>query len=202
MKTKGLLLVVSGPSGVGKGTVCKEYISRYDDSMLSVSATTRSPREGEVQGVNYFFMSEDEFRQKIDSDGFLEHAVFCGNYYGTPRDSVMEMIESGKDVILEIEVQGAMQVRTHYPEAVLVFVVPPSLSVLEDRLRSRNTEADDVILTRLMRAKDEFRFIDKYNYVLENDALADAVNNLRSVVLAEKCRIERTYEYIKEKFID
>ena len=144
----------------------------------------------------------EEFRRRIDADGFLEHAVFCGNYYGTPRDAVMEMIDSGKDVILEIEVQGAMQVRAHYPEAVLVFVVPPSLKVLEDRLRSRNTETDDVINMRLTRAKEEFRLIEKYNYVLENDTISAAVENLRGIVCGEKCRMERTYEYIKENFID
>lgn len=202
MTDKGLLLVVSGPSGVGKGTVCSEYIKQHPDCKLSVSATTRAPRDGEREGVNYYYLSEEEFRNKIDSDGFLEHAVFCGNYYGTPKDTVMQMLDESKDVILEIEVQGAMQVRTHYPEAVLVFVVPPSMDTLSERLRGRNTETEDVIAQRLTRAKDEFKYIEKYNYVLLNDTVEKATERLGSIVCAEKCRIERTYGHLKKEFID
>ncbi len=200
MKDKGLLVVVSGPSGAGKGTVCAEYMKSFKDCSLSVSATTRSPRPGEIDGINYFFLSEEEFKNKIDSHGFLEHAVFCGNYYGTPKDAVMKMIESGNDVILEIEVQGAMQVRSHYPEAVLVFVTPPSLSVLSERLLKRGTETDEVIKTRLERATEEFKLVDKYNYILVNDTVENATKNLRSIIAAEKCRIERKYEWVKENF--
>ena len=201
MTKKGLLLVVSGPSGVGKGTICKEYLGKYDDCALSVSATTRSPRDGEVDGVSYFFLSHDEFRKKIDEGGFLEHAVFCDNYYGTPKDAVMEKLEEGKNVILEIEVQGALQVRSHYPEAVFVFVIPPSVEILEERLRGRGTETEEVIKQRLERAKAEFKYIDKYNYILVNDTVSEAVCRLHSIVEAEKCVMARNYNFIKEEFI-
>ena len=201
MTKKGLLLVVSGPSGVGKGTICKEYLNKYDDCALSVSATTRSPRDGEVDGVSYFFLSHEEFRKKIDEGGFLEHAVFCDNYYGTPKDAVMEKLEEGKNVILEIEVQGALQVRSHYPEAVFVFVSPPSVETLEERLRGRGTETDEVIKKRLERAKAEFKYIDKYNYVLVNDTVSEAVCRLHSIIEAEKCVMARNYNFVKEEFI-
>ena len=201
MSKKGLLLVVSGPSGVGKGTICKEYLNKYDDCALSVSATTRAPREGEVDGVSYFFLSHDEFRKKIDAGGFLEHAVFCDNYYGTPKDAVMQKLEEGKNVILEIEVQGALQVRSHYPEAVFIFVIPPSMDELEARLRGRGTETDDVIAKRLERAKAEFKYIDKYNYTLTNDTVDNAVSVLHSIIEAEKCVMTRNYNYLKEEFI-
>lgn len=201
MTKKGLLLVVSGPSGVGKGTICKEYLNKYDDCALSVSATTRSPRDGEVDGVSYFFLSHEEFRKRIDAGGFLEHAVFCDNYYGTPKDAVMEKLEEGKNVILEIEVQGALQVRSHYPEAVFVFVIPPSVETLEERLRGRGTETDEVIKKRLERAKAEFNYIDKYNYVLVNDTVSEAVCRLHSIIEAEKCVMARNYNFVKEEFI-
>ncbi len=201
MDKKGLLLVVSGPSGVGKGTICKEYLSTYDDCTLSVSATTRAPRNGEIDGESYFFLSHDQFKKKIDEGGFLEHAVFCDNYYGTPKDAVMEMIDSGKNVILEIEVQGALQVRSHYPEAVFIFVIPPSMEALEERLRGRGTEPDDVISKRLERAKAEFKFIEKYNYVLNNDTVENAVERLHCIITAEKCLMARNYAYLKEEFI-
>ena len=199
MNDKGLLLVISGPSGVGKGTICREYIKNHDDCALSVSATTRSPREGEIHGESYFFMTHDEFRKKIDEGGFLEHAVFCENYYGTPKDAVMRMLESGKNVILEIEVQGALQVRSHYPEAVFIFVIPPSLDELEERLRGRGTETDEVIAKRLDRAKAEFKYIDKYNYVLVNDTVAAATERLQAIITAEKCVMSRNYKSINEK---
>ena len=202
MNSKGLLLVISGPSGVGKGTVCKEYVSRSENCFLSVSATTRKPRPGEEDGVNYFFMTEEAFKEKISNHGFLEHAVFCDNYYGTPRDEVMKMIDEGKDVILEIEVQGAMQVRSEYPEGVFIFVIPKDWQQLEDRLRSRNTESDEVILQRLARAREEFRYIEKYNYTLLNDNLEDAVNGLDAIIKAEKSSMRRNYENIQKTFFE
>ncbi len=198
MNNKGLLLVVSGPSGVGKGTVCAEFIKSHPKCALSVSATTRSPREGEKDGVNYYFLTEEDFKQKISSGGFLEHAVFCGNYYGTPKAQVMEMIENGTDVILEIEVQGAMQVRSHYPEGVFVFVIPPSMKELDERLRGRNTESDEVISQRLTRAKEEFGYIEKYNYTLLNDTVENAVQRLEAIITAEKCRVARNFEQLKQ----
>ena len=202
MNDKGTLFVVSGPSGAGKGTVCSAFMEKHPECLLSVSATTRSPRPGEKDGVNYFFLTEEEFKEKIANDGFLEHAVFCGNYYGTPKDAVLNAIENGKDVILEIEVQGAMQVRRHYPEAAFVFVVPPSMEVLEARLRGRGTESDEVIKGRLARAKDEFKFVEKYNYVLLNDTVENATERLAAIIRAEKCRMETNYEEVKKEFID
>lgn len=200
MNEKGLLLVISGPSGAGKGTVCGAYLKEHPECALSVSATTRTPRPGEENGVNYYFMSREDFKEKIKNDGFLEHAVFCDNYYGTPKDAVMQMIDSGRDVILEIEVQGAMQVRAHYPEAVFIFVVPPTMDELENRLRGRGTESDEVVRSRLDRAKEEFNYTHKYNYVLINDTVENAVNRLDAIITAEKCRIERKYDYIKKSF--
>ena len=202
MNDKGSLFVISGPSGAGKGTVCSAFMDKHPECMLSVSATTRSPRPGEQDGVNYFFLTVDEFEEKIANDGFLEHAVFCGNHYGTPKDAVLKAIENGKDVILEIEVQGAMQVKSHYPEAVFVFVAPPSMEVLEARLRGRGTETDEVIAGRLARAKEEFKMVDKYNYVLLNDTVENATNRLDAIIRAEKCRMERNYEEVKKEFID
>ena len=199
---KGLLIVVSGPSGAGKGTICAEFMKSHTDCALSVSATTRAPREGEVDGVNYFFLTHDEFKKRIDADGFLEHAVFCENYYGTPKAEVMQMLESGKNVILEIEVQGALQVRSHYPEAVFVFVLPPSLEDLEARLRGRGTETDEVIAKRLERAKAECKYIPKYNYILINDTVENAVYRLESIITAEKCVMSRNYKNIEENFIE
>lgn len=201
MNKKGLLLVISGPSGVGKGTICREYLNMHDDCALSISATTRAPREGEVHGESYFFMSQEDFRKKIDAGGFLEHAVFCENYYGTPKDAVMEMLDSGKNVILEIEVQGALQVRSHYPEAVFIFVMPPSMNELESRLRTRGTETEDVIEKRLERAKAEFKFIEKYNYVLVNDTIEAAVERLHAIIIAEKCVMARNCNYLEKEFL-
>ena len=162
--------------------------------------TTRAPRPGEIEGESYYFVSKEEFEAKVKAGGFLEHAVFCENMYGTPKDKVLEMIESGKDVILEIEVQGAMQVRSHYPEGVYIFVIPPSIKELEERLRGRNTEDDEVIAKRLERARSEFNFTEKYNYILENDTVENAIKRLEAIIEAEKCRIERNIEYINKEF--
>ncbi len=200
MKNKGLLFVVSGPSGVGKGTICQEYVKTHDDCVLSISATTRAPREGEKHGVNYYYITNEEFEAGIEKGEFLENAVFCGNRYGTPKKAVLEMLESGKNVILEIEVQGAMQVRSHYPEGVFVFVIPPSLKELENRLRGRNTESDEVIKKRLERAKQEFALAEKYNYILMNDNLGDALAELEAIMKAEKCYMPRNIDFIKKEF--
>ncbi len=195
---KGLLIVVSGPSGTGKGTICKMLTERRNDVFLSVSATTRAPREGEVDGVHYHFMSEKEFSDNIENGGMLEHAVFCQNYYGTPKKAVDEMLAQGKNVILEIEVQGAMKVRSKYPEGVYVFVVPPSMEELRKRLVGRATETPEVVEQRLNTAKREFSYIPKYNYVLLNDEIEKAVERLESIIDAEHCRIERNIKFIEE----
>jgi len=159
MKNKGILFVVSGPSGAGKGTICKALIEKRKDLFLSISATTRKPRPGEVDGVNYYFLSEEEFLEKIKNNGFLEHAFFCGNYYGTPKDKVYEKLSQGIDVILEIEVQGAMKVRAEHPEAVFIFVLPPSMKELKERLINRNTEPIEIINQRLNTAAFEIGHI-------------------------------------------
>jgi len=198
MSDRGVLFVVSGPSGAGKGTICKALIERRSDVFLSVSATTRKPRENEIDGIHYHYLSEDDFRQRIADGDMLEHAVFCGNYYGTPKQKVDEMLDAGKNVILEIEVQGAMKVRSKYPEGVFIFVLPPSMQELRSRIKGRGTESDEVIAERLNTAAWECSHIEKYNYILLNDSLEDAVGQFEAVILAEHCRTERNIKLIEE----
>ena len=195
---QGLLIVVSGPSGTGKGTICKRLLEKNPDMFLSVSATTRAPREGEEHGVHYYFMSEQEFFDNVKNEGMLEHAVFCENYYGTPKKIVDEMLNNGRDVILEIEVQGAMKVRSKMPEGVYVFVVPPSMDELKKRLSGRGTETQEVIEKRINTAIHEFGYIEKYNYILLNDDVESAVERLEAIINAEHCRIERNKKIIEE----
>lgn len=198
MSKRGLLIVVSGPSGTGKGTVCQALMDKRPDIHLSVSATTRNPRPGEIDGVNYYFLSEEKFKSMIEEKGFIEWACFCQNYYGTPKDKVEEQLAAGHDVILEIEVQGAMQVRSKFPEAVFVFVMAPSVEELERRLSGRGTEAPEVIKERLKTALWEYSNMEKYNYILLNDEVDGAVNRLISIIDAEKQRTERNGDVIQE----
>lgn len=200
MTKKGLLVVVSGPSGAGKGTICKALLKKRDDMFLSVSATTRAPREGEVDGEHYHFLSEEEFKDRIANGGMLEHAVFCDNYYGTPKKEVDAMLNEGKTVILEIEVQGAMTVRSKYPEGAFVFVLPPSMEELKRRLVGRGTETEEVVEQRLARALEEIKLVPKYNYVLVNDNIDDAVCRLEEIIDADKCRMERSVDFIENTF--
>ncbi len=198
---KGNLFVVSGPSGAGKGTICKAYVEKHPEVYLSISATTRKPRAEDADGVTYFFIDEDQFRAGIAKDAFLEHAVYCDNYYGTPKEPVMKQLEAGRDVILEIESDGAMQVRSHFPEGVFIFVCPPSIEELNRRLEGRGSETPEEIQARLEKAKSEFPRAKKYNYMLMNDDVDAAVQRLEAIIAAEKCYMPRNIEFINKEFL-
>lgn len=185
--TRGNLFVVTGPSGVGKGTVLKRVLTELDKTYYSVSATTRNPREGEVDGVNYFFVTKEEFQSWIDQGRMLEHACYVGNYYGTPEKPVQEHLDRGEDVILEIELQGALNVKAKRPDAVTVFIAPPSMTVLEDRLRGRGTEAEETIAKRMATARTECDHVGEFRYVVVNDDLDKAIDDLKSIIKACRC---------------
>lgn len=191
--SKGRLIIFSAPSGCGKGTV-SETVCKDERFVVSVSATTRSPREGEIDGVHYHFITREAFEKKIEIGEMLEYAQYCDNYYGSPADMIEKNLNAGKNVILEIEVQGALQIMQKCPDAVSVFMVPPSIAELERRLRKRGTETDDVIAKRIARAKEEIPFSKHYQYVIVNDALEDAVADFKAVVRAE----EQKYENMKD----
>ena len=188
---EGILVVISGPSGVGKGTICKEYFKQKEDAFLSVSATTRKPREGEIDGKSYHFFDEEKFNQLIKEDYFLEWADFCGKRYGTPKKPVFDCIKQGKDVVLEIEVQGAMQIKAKHPEGVYIFILPPSMEELRKRLEGRGTESQDVVEKRLITARRELEFANKYNYYIVNDTVENAVEKINKIIEVEKLRSER-----------
>lgn len=193
MNHKGLLIVISGFSGAGKGTLMKKLIENYDQYALSISMTTRAPRDGEVDGREYFFVTREQFEDKIKQGGFIEHAQYCGNYYGTPKDYVEQQLENGKDVILEIEIQGAMKVKEQFPDAVLLFVMPPSIAVLHQRLIGRGTETEEVIFERLQRAEEEAVGIEDYGYIIINDDLDTCVKELHELLVI-------THETIQEQY--
>ena len=194
--SKGVLTVVSGFSGAGKGTVMKRLIQKYDDYALSISVTTRNPREGERDGIEYFFKTKEEVESMIENDEFLEYTRYVDNYYGTPRFYVEEMLAKGKNVILEIEIQGAMQIKAKNPEAVLVFVTPPSFEELRNRLVGRGTETADVIESRLRRASEEAEGMLSYDYILVNDQVEDCVDRLHQIILSERAKAQRNEEFI------
>ncbi len=199
MKRKeGILFVVSGPSGAGKGTICKAYLENHPEITMSISVTTRKPRTGEVDGVNYYFVTEEEFRSMRDKGEFIEWANFCDNYYGTPGEKVKELLAEGKDVLLEIELQGAMQMRSKFPEGVYIFTVPPSFEELKKRLIGRGTESPEVVEQRLETAYKECQNMNKYNYIVINDTVPAAVDRLAAIIEAEKIRTERNGEWIEE----
>ncbi|MGY4794367.1 guanylate kinase [Lysinibacillus sp. FSL K6-0057] len=192
IKERGLLIVLSGPSGVGKGTVRKELFSQPNTNYeYSISMTTRNPREGEVDGVDYFFKTRDEFEALIEQGGLLEHAEFVGNYYGTPLAYVNETLDAGRDVFLEIEVQGAAQIRKKAPDALFIFLAPPSLTELKDRLVGRGTETEDIIAKRIATASEELEMMSLYDYVVENDEVTNACDRINAIIKAEHCRRER-----------
>ena len=190
---EGLLLVVSGPAGVGKGTLDKALLERHQDMKLSVSATTRAPRPGEIDGVHYFFKTEEEFKAMIERNEFLEYMhVFQTNYYGTPRSFVEEQLSRGIDVILEIDFQGAMKVKKAFPNAVMIFIAPPSMAELKSRLIGRNTETLEQIEKRFATAEKEIAMLPEYEYVVTNDVVEMAVNRMESIITAEKCKVSRS----------
>lgn len=193
---KGLLVIVSGFSGSGKSTVTKMLLESYDNYALSVSATTRGPREGEVEGVDYFYKTESEFLEMIDRDAFLEYAYYVDHAYGTPAVYVDEQLVSGKDVLLEIEIQGALKVKTRRPDTILIFIAPPSAEELERRLRFRGTETDDVIRSRLHRAYEESEYMDQYDYILINEDINECMRELHDLIRTQHRRTSRQKEYI------
>ena len=177
--------VLSCSSGVGKGTVLKGFLDKNPNFMLSISCTTRKPRQGEVDGVNYFFISKDDFKNCIENDKFLEWAEFAGNFYGTKKKYINQCLQEGKDIILEIDTQGALQVKKQMPEAVLIFICPPSYETLESRLRGRHTEDEETIQKRLEQVKVELERAEKFDYKIVNDNLEDAINELSRVIFGE-----------------
>lgn len=199
MVTKGQLLVVSGPSGAGKGTICKALIEK-NPIWISTSCTTRMPRVGEVEGVNYFFIEREEFLNRIDNDEFLEYAEVYGNFYGTPRSEVLRLLEEGKDVILEIDIQGALKIKSSYPEGVFIFIMPPSMEELRNRITNRGSETPESLKTRMESAYDEISFASKYDYAVVNDEVHQAVKKIESIIVAEKCRVFKIKDELLGRF--
>ncbi|MGM9899139.1 MAG: guanylate kinase [Bacilli bacterium] len=192
---KGLLVVISGPSGVGKGTVRKALFSRSGhDLVYSISMTTRKPRNGEIDGVDYYFVSKEKFEEEIEKGNLLEYAQFVGNYYGTPYDKVLEQLNKGNEVVLEIEVQGAMQVKAKKPDAVFIFIAPPSYGALEERLKHRGTENDEIIKERLQKARREIDQAPAYDYIVINDDVDNAADRIMAIIRAEHAKCERSLE--------
>lgn len=191
MIDSGLLIVVSGPSGAGKGTICDALRKRFPKIHYSISMTTRDPRPGEVDGVNYYFTNNGHFEELLEQDAFLEHAKVYDHYYGTPKEYVYNMLQEGNHIMLEIDIQGAMQVKEKYPQCVLIYIVPPSKAVLEARLRGRHTDSDEVIAGRLAKASAELEWIPKYDYLIINDELDTAVEEASAVLQAEEDKAAR-----------
>ncbi len=199
INTRGLLIVISGPSGVGKGTVRKALFARPDHNLVySISMTTRSPRIGETNGIEYHFVSKEEFEKQIEQGNLLEYAEFCDNYYGTPLDKVNEQLESGQEVVLEIEVQGAMQVKEKMPDGVYIFIAPPSLKALEERLQHRGTENQEIIKKRLEKARNEIKIAEEYGYIVVNDTVDNAADRIMAIIRAEHARTDRVLDEYKK----
>ena len=198
MEKKGILIVISGFSGAGTGTLVRELLRRYDEYALSVSMTTREPRPGEQEGVDYFFTDRAHFEETIARDGLVEYAQYCGNYYGTPRAYVEEQLSAGRNVILEIEMQGALKIKEKFPESLLLFVTPPSVTELERRLTGRGTEKPEVIARRLARAAEESEGVEAYDYIVVNDRLEECAEEIHMLVDAARRAPVRRKELIRE----
>ena len=209
-RSKGTLIVISAPSGAGKGTVISKLLEKENNLWLSVSATSRTPRTNDKEGVTYYFYSKEEFENKIKEGYFLEYAEYAGNYYGTPKKIIEEKLNKGIDVILEIEIQGAMQIKKLIPEALFIFIMPPTLEELKRRLVGRNTDSKEKIIERFKIAYKEINEVSKYNYVVVNDEVDNAVSKIQAIIKAEKCRVDRIEEvllnneeeYIHELLVD
>jgi guanylate kinase len=193
-KNKGSLIVISGPSGAGKDSIVERLLKINKKAVLSVSATTRSPRENEVDGVHYHFLTKEDFLDKIDKGEFLEYAEYNGNFYGTPKFGIKKQLDEGNDVLLVIEIQGALKIKELIPEALFIFIMPPSMSELRRRLIGRQTEDREKVMNRFKTAYKEINEVTKYNYVVINDDLDEAVNKVNSILLSEKCRVDRIEE--------
>jgi guanylate kinase len=205
MFKKGLLVVISGPSGAGKGTLCKEILQNNNKIAMSVSCTTRAPRANELEGVNYYFVEKEKFQQMISEDAFLEYAEVYGNFYGTPYSGIEKKLEEGYDVILEIDIQGALKVKDRYPEGLFIFILPPSMEELKNRIKKRGSETEESFLKRFKSAFKEINYASRYNYAVINDEIDDAVRKLECIIVAEKCRIDRiskTYTYLQEGYLN
>lgn len=191
MQQSGILFVLSGPSGAGKGTICQELLRQIPNLQYSVSATTRKPRLGETNGINYWFKEKEEFEEMIKNDLLLEYAEVYGNYYGTPKEQVLKVLKSGKNVVLEIDPQGAMQVKAKFPEGVFIYILPPSLDELAARITKRGTDSKDSIKKRLAAATEEIQYALKYDYVVVNDKVETAVDSIATIISAEKFNSKR-----------
>lgn len=200
MKDEGILLVVSGPSGAGKGTICSAVREKYPDLEYSISMTTRAPRNGEMEGVSYFFRTDEQFKKLVEEDAFLEYARVYDHYYGTPKKYVLDKIQAGRSVLLEIDIQGAMQVKKRYPKGVFVYIVPPSLEILSQRIHARGTDSEEVIQNRLAQITNELSMMHQYDYVVVNDVLEDAVHKTCAIIEAEKCKLSRNEGQIETVF--
>ncbi len=198
MDREGMLIVVSGFSGVGKGTLVRRMADRYDNCAISVSATTRPPREGDQEGVDYFFKTKEEFEDLIARDRLIEYACYCGNYYGTPKDYVEEQMAQGRDVILEIEQQGGLKVKKQYPDALMIFVMPPDIETLIQRLKSRGTETEEMIGERLVQAVREADKIPEYEYMILNDDLEQSVEELHHLIESQHNRTDRNLGFAEK----